>query len=707
METPPAVVETPPAPDELPLLRGERAAGRLVQDLVVTLAVLTVLGGAAGGVLALAGGWQPLLAWPVLVALAAVAWAAARLVPAPALPVWSAVALVLTALAFTVWAGTTHAEQVLPRRDSASYLQSAVDLAEHHRRPIAVAAADVGGPQVLRTDGVGLASPAFYAVGTPEDPAIQPQFMVGPSVWWSVAVWLGGIPTAFWAPAVAGGLAVLAVGLLAARTAGPRWAPASAALVALAFPVLHTARSTYSEPLAMLTLTTGLLVLAVAAGRRTRAGASRWAGWVAGGLVGGSTVIRPDALRETMLVLVVGGLALVQGRPHGRPLVLGALASTALGFGLAGLTSARYLGSIAGSLLPLAGLTALVLAVVLAVVRLARSGRRLTPRVSALLPRALAGLVLLTGLALASRPGWLTVRQSALDPGARVVAGLQQRQGLTVDGGRTYAEETVTWLGWWVGPVVLVLALVALTVLTHRAASQWVQAGPLPAWSGPLLVAAGSSVLTLLRPGITPDHPWADRRLLIALPLVLVLAVAALAAATRWATRRFPYPLTLAGTTVVGAALVAPVALATLPHATERVELGELAAVERVCAATAPGDVALTVDARASNEWPQVLRGMCGVPALSTTSALQGDPAALAAAVDRVGRAVASRGGRLLLVGADTPATLRGLGASEVREVVDVPLEEDARLLERRPDTLEPLPVTVWFGRPGGRLASR
>ena len=39
---------------------------------------------------------------------------------------------------------------------------------------------------------------------------------------------------------------------------------------------------------------------------------------------------------------------------------------------------------------------------------------------------------------------------------ARVVAGLQARQGLPVDGGRTYAEQTLAWTSWWVGPAAVV-----------------------------------------------------------------------------------------------------------------------------------------------------------------------------------------------------------------------------------------------------------
>ena len=76
---------------------------------------------------------------------------------------------------------------------------------------------------------------------------------------------------------------------------------------------------------------------------------------------------------------------------------------------------------------------------------------------------------MLAGLYLASRPLWQVVRQDPDDPGARYVAGMQARQGLPVDGGRTYAEQTVAWLSWYVGPVALVVALVVLSLVTRRA----------------------------------------------------------------------------------------------------------------------------------------------------------------------------------------------------------------------------------------------
>lgn len=691
---------------ELPLLRTEATAGRVLGRLVVGSAAWLVLGSLACALLALAGLWLPLVAAVTLLVLGAVSWWVSHLVPMPTLPRWSAGLLVVVSVAAGVWTGVTHSEQVLPRRDSGSYLQSAIGLTEHHRRPIEVAPDTVGGAGVLRIPGITLGSPAFFEVGTLADPAIQPQFMVGPSAWYSVAWWLGGATGAMWAPAVLGALGTLAVGLLAAVTVGGRWAPLAATGVAISVPVLHVDRSTYSEPLATLTLAAGLLALTQAVrfastsrlleAERGRLASS--AAYVAGALVGGTVMIRADALRETILLIPVAALGALQRRAFARPMLVAAALSTVVSFAVSWVTSSVYLRSIGGSLVPLVGLGVLLAAGSAAVVRAGRRGRRLPELACAWLPRLAAGLVVVTGLFLASRPLWQTVRQSAADHGSRLVANLQAQQGLPVDGGRTYAEQTLVWMSWWVGPLTLVIALAAAAALAQRAASRWVDGRPLRAWTAPLLVGALSSVLTWYRPGITPDHPWADRRLLIALPFVVLLVTAAAAVLTRWSTRRMPLPVMVASSAVTSLVLLVPTALATWPHAGEHVERGELAAVRRVCAALSPHDVVLTVDARAVNEWPQVVRGMCGVPALSTTFALRNDPAALTVAVREVSRAVASHGGHLVMLAADSPAVLKTVGAQGIMTAVDTTVLEDPRLLERRPDHLVPLPIRVWLG---------
>lgn len=681
--------------------------GSLLGRIVVGGGLWVVGLSLSAAVLAGVGFWHPWLALPLAAALAVACGLTVRrlTLPAPsrgrALRTAPAAVLVAVTVAFGVWAGATHAEQLLPRRDSASNLQAALSLARTHQRVVAIDPAAVGGPEALALPGLSLASPAFYAIGGAAHPAIQPQFVIGPAAVYGLGDWLGGVPVVLVLPALAGALGLLALGLLAGRILGGWWAPAAAVVVGASFPILHVSRSTYSEPLSLVTLGAGLLALTLAAAPDLPERAARQWGLLAGVLIGGTTFVRIDGLRETILLLVVAGLGLVRQRAWPRPVLVGAGVSTVLAFGAALWLSNQYLGSIARSLVPLLALGALVGVLTWVGLRLARRGATLTakPSYAARLPLALSLTTAAGLLFLASRPLWLTVRQDASDPGARYVAGMQARQGLPVDGGRTYAEHTITWLQWWLGPVTLVLAAGALVVLVHRATRDWTAGRPLPDWTGPLLVATGSTLMTLWRPGITPDHPWAERRLVIAIPLVLVLALAAV----RWiaqasthlplgeiTSRRRWIALGVAGLAAVG--VVAPMAIATRPHASSRVELGELAAVEQVCSALHPDDVVLMVDSRAANEWVQVVRGQCGRVSLSTTGVVRKDPMALTDTIARLESAVLATGGRLVLLSADESAPQL---SADWHTVVDVTVHESEHALEHRPDRLDPLRVVV------------
>jgi len=158
---------------------------------------------------------------------------------------------------------------------------------------------------------------------------------------------------------------------------------------------------------------------------------------------------------------------------------------------------------------------------------------------------------------------------------------------------------------------------------------------------------------------------------------------------------------------VGGLVLLLPAALATAPVAGQRTERGEVAAVARACASFAPGDVALAVDPRSRNEWPQVLRGTCGVPSASivvaTAVGRAGTPeyaAALRTAVERQAARVRAAGGRPVLVaaGGDAAAqdTLTALGGTDVRRVTHVRTPEDERVLTTRPDGAQVIDVELW-----------
>ncbi|WP_432542504.1 hypothetical protein [Kineococcus sp. SYSU DK002] len=647
--------------------------------------------------------WTPAVAVPVAVVVAALAGRLAWGTPVVAAGWWPAAGSAAIAVAAGAWAALTRAEHVVLRRDAGSVANYAHHLATHHGLPVDPSLDALGGAAALADPNLTLASPAFYEVGD----HVVPQFLLGAPALYSFGDWAGGWTGMFLVPAVLGGFGVLAVAGLTARLVGPRWAPLAAAVLAIAQPVLHANRSTYSEPPALLVLVgaASLLVALVPATGRT---AARLGGG-AGLLVGACGFVRIDFLREVAVLVPVLAVLLVVRHPGARALLTATALSSALAVLAALATSRPYLGTIAGSLLPLVAGLVLLAGLSVVVARLARAGVLARRRwlVSDRLGPVLAAALAVVLLALASRPLWLVVRQDPEDSGSKLVAGLQLAQGLTVDGGRTYAEHSVDWIAWYLGwPAVLLAGAAAVAPLPRLV--RGVQGrGPLPVWTAPYVVALGATLLTLYRPGITPDHPWADRRfVVVALPAVVVLAVAA----CRWVVDRYAAQrLTGLRVALAVVLLVVPAAAATLPVAAQRTEVGQPTAVARVCASFAPGDVALAVDPRSRNEWPQVLRGSCGVPAASvvvpTAQGRAGTAeywAALRSAVDRAAQRVRDAGGNPVLVAAggdtDPVDVLTRLGVADPRTVVLLRTTEDERVLEERPDGVQRIDVRVVTG---------
>lgn len=698
------------APEWGPLLRGERRAGRLLAQIAAASAATTLLGGLAAVPLSLAHLWRPVVALPVLVVLAAVAVRASRCVSARPMPPWSLVLCLLIAVGAGIWAGATHDEHVVLRRDAGSYALYGQQLAERHQLPIEVHVDRLGGAAVADDPDVAVASPGFFRQGHGEGTTVVPQFLIGVPAWLSVGMWVGGWTGLFLVPAVFIALAIASVAALAAATVGPRWAPVAALATAVTAPVLHAARSTYSEPAALLALSAALTVLAAAVehGSRRPARSARMA-LLAGLLLGGAGLVRLDALREAVLLIPVAAYLAVRRHPAARPVVMGTATGLVVSALVALVLARPYLALLKGSLVPLAGLGLLAGVGALLVVR--RAGLRppapdpaVESPAARWLPVVGAGLVALVGVALATRPWWLVGHQSAHDPSGGSIAGWQAAQGLPVDRTRTYAEQSLTWAGWWVGPAALLLAWAGAGLAAYRTGVVLARRLVPPAWLAPYVVGLGSIVLTLARPGITPDHPWADRRLVVSvLPGLLLLGTGAVAQLTRLARRRAPLPVLVAAVLVGVVALAGPAYAATRPMATQRTELGELAAVHTVCQAFRPGDVALEVGERTTNEWVQDLRGICGVTTAGihvkgTSTTTEAGRAAVAAALARVVPRVAERlpaGGRVLLV-ADRADLLTDLGYRTPTRLVLLHTTEDERLLTQRPSGTVPLTVELW-----------
>ncbi|HKE49873.1 MAG TPA: hypothetical protein VKE25_00045, partial [Actinomycetes bacterium] len=435
------------------------SSGRVLARASVLPAVLLSAWLLAALPLLLAGWFRPipaLLTLAVVAGAALVGWRALAGSPLSSggrgdVPWWTTAGIIAIALFSAIGNGLLHSEQLILRRDAASYAQIGHWLAGHGRLPIPVQIDAFGGIH----DGLAVGSGAFYADGG----SAIPQFMSGLPMSLAGAEWLVGWRGALWLPAVFGGLALLAFGGLVARLIGARWAVPATLVVALALPIWHSSRSTLSEPLALLLLMAGLCLLAdaiemsklqdrpsvaapaVAPAAVPAAGLARiWrradpatlAALLGGLLIGSCTLVRVDALREITLLVPVLGWLWLKHRALVRPLGAGLLIGLAFGVIDGWVLSKPYIIETAGSLGPLVALLVVLSAGTLAAVMLIRR-RPWAP--SPRLGWIAAAFTVLAGVLFAVRPLLQTAHGSG--PHSSVtgfVAELQQQLGLPVDG---------------------------------------------------------------------------------------------------------------------------------------------------------------------------------------------------------------------------------------------------------------------------------
>ncbi|HEY6747450.1 MAG TPA: hypothetical protein VI357_17240 [Mycobacteriales bacterium] len=654
-------------------------AGRVLAVASVAPALVVAGWLLAAYPLALAGHARPLVALPLAAVVVVGLLAAARRLPAvPDTPWWTVVSTAVVAAGFTAYTAAHAAGHVVLRRDSGVYALFARWIADTGGFTIPGQLEYIGGSpdRVVSATAQGL---------YPSGENLTTQFMSGTALTLAPFGWGTGWGMLLLVPALIGGCAVLAFAGLAARLLGARWAPPAALVLALTLPMLLTFRATYSEPLAQLLLLSalGLLLDAVAGSHRRLAA-------LAGLLVGLGLLVRIDAVRDIALLIPVIGWLAYRRNPGWWPLLLGAAAGTAYGVVDAHGPARAYVTDL-GALVRTAALGGAALAV-LALVAVP-AGRRWAPsRLPAWAGTAAGAGVAVVLVALGLRPWWhLGV---GVGKGTDVfIAGLQQAQGLPVQGTRNYSELSVQWVAWFAGWPALGLAALGAVVLVRQAvlgrtdllgrpAARWILGIGLP---------FVSALSVLWSPGITPDHPWADRRLVpTVLPVVTLLAVWSVAVAVR----RWGRPALAAGLVVL---LVPPVA-GSRHLAPTRTEAGEPAAVETACAAFGPGEVALMVDARARQEWTAVLREACDVPAFGVPSTGTDDVATRAQITDVVARVRAAGGVPVLVAQSGQP--LPGLTSAPQRQIVDLDTEEYQRLLLSVPTGLTPLSVELWRADP-------
>lgn len=603
---------------------------------------------------------------------------------------WQLFGVVGVALASGIFNALLHAEQLAVRRDPATYAQYAAWIAGHGSLPIPVHPEAFGGPDPgLEFDSVG-----FYAV----DGGVLPQFMPGPPMLFAIGDWLGA---PFMMPVVLGALAVLTLGGVVARLAGARWAVVAATAFAICMPVLYTSRTTFSEIPSMILLFGGLALAydALAGTALTGAGdgrPNRLKALLAGLVFGLAVLVRIDGLRDALPVLAFAGLLIALrrlGRPVGRlgpPLLAGLVAGAGVGLAAAYLLARPYLEYLSGSVRPLLLISAAVLVLTAAGTAAAPVLARL--RMPRWVPRTGAVLTVLLMVALYARPWYQTVTRQPSNPDDwrtyEMIRQIQRANGLPEDGTRLYFENSLHWVTWYLGPATLALATIAAALLVRRL----LRDGSSFAWLLPLAVVGWTTVTTLLRPEITPDHPWAARRLVpVVIPGVILLAAYGLTRLRRLMDRHGPLVLKW-GTVMAVLLVLAPPAVTSIGTAFTPVERGEAAAIEAMCARLPERASVLFVERVTGDRFVQVVRGMCDRPAARVKR--RGGDVAPQSEVRRQIERVRAAGRVPVLMGAEEPQVSPYGPATQVMRLVT---RQDERSLTEAPNATWSLRINVWM----------
>ena len=537
-------------------------------------------------------------------------------------PWWTVASLLVIAVAFFAFQAAYHSQFLIITRDPASYMQFATWIAGHGSLPIPTNSQDFGNDPSLWYQGF-----AMYQVGN----SVIPQFMAGMPMALAVGYWGGGVNGALLLGPLLGAVAIVVFGGLAARLLGARWAPLAALVLAVSLPQMFTSRSTYSEPFAQILLLGGLSLVIDAqrawpgslapggAGGGLLARVARWdtgrvIGALAGLALGISLLVRIDSPSDMLPLIPYLGLMLVRRERQAVPMIAGLLVGWLWGWVDAVVLSRPYVFQTnKSSTLPMIAVIVFTIIVTAAGVawlrRRERSGRGL--------PQLGRHWYL---------PGWLP-RAAVIAPFV-VIAAFAARSHVQRNFVKEqYAQLSLHWVYWYLGGPAIVLATIGVAVLSYGCLR-----GRWPAWALPLMSFAASIVLFLYRPGITPDQPWASRRLVPAvLPGFILFSVWLVA----WACARLrqgevrlfglekaaPWltgkrrGLVASGVAVACALLlVIPTAVTMRGLAFKRTFTGQVAAIYGLCDRIPSDGSVIIVDSPLADRISQVVRGMCDVP---------------------------------------------------------------------------------------------
>ncbi len=671
------------------------------ERFVVVVAAATVSFGGFGLLMAVIGSYHAL---PVLlvgavltVGLSFLAWPSARLSAPPGRAVVApALATIVVALAFAGWNGYHAGEHVAIGRDPGVYTVTAKWIAEHGNLEV-----KEGTDWTSKSSAVSVVSPGTYQVGPDQ---IQYQFAHMMPVLMAEANSLGGDHLMFRVPALLGGLALCAVYAVGCRLVRRPWLVLVAVgALAVSLPQINVARETLSESSVELLVWAGMFLLLIAYERRHVG-----VGLLAGLALGGTVMCHIDAPVYLIPLPILGALAWLSADPgpdrRGLARVMAAFVAGAIPVVVLGLydlmnRAGTYYDDLHSSVhrLQLGFGASIVVAVALILLwpAIAPRVRSTTSWLSTRRGAIGTGLALIVAVGLLGAWALRPDRHDHSTPPAAqqaLVGGLQRAAGLPYEPTRTYAEQTVVWLSWYLGPVTVALGILGISVLLVRNVRKFTPEGTVV-----LSVAGIGTALYLWNPDIVPDQIWAMRRFVpVGIPLLVLLAAAGIATIGAWLRA------TGIGTREAGAVqMVAALGVLFFPFATTypvrdfQPQAGYLAAVEDTCRSLGPNAAVLTATNDVGmTEVVSALRAWCGYPVAVLNQPLN---AQQLQQLDAAWRA----GGKTLWIVGSSPATVHqsapGLNPAPIASAANP--RELEMTISRPPAAYQPGPLTI-YGSP-------
>ncbi len=623
---------------------------------------------------------------------------------------WTVAALLL-ATAFFGFNARFATQDLYAMRDPSTYVATGQWLAHHPSLPVDTQ------DEVFRADT--RAKLYGYSAGFGDDlyqqghVAAQGNHLLPALL--AVAGWYGGERALLGMNSLVGAAALLAMFGLVRRFAGDPFALASTAALAVSLPMIEFSRDAYTEPLALLLLFGGLSVLwrAVESGRPAE--------FALAGLTAGATAMaRIDGYLPMLAFAAVGFCYAARALPGHRAAALGRVALLLAGLGLPAvlgyfdvsrLSSVYYQNSrheivLSIKVVGLALATGVLLVAVCWAVR--RSRQVVTGPPRAWLARLGALAVPAFFAVLVTRPLWLTTYETP-PPDKRCNVFVQQLQadsGLPSQPCRIYDEFTVHWIAWHFGWPAVVLAVLGLALLVHRA----VRDADLRLL-GVVAITTAMCAVYLVQARITPDQVWAMRRYL---PVVLpgLLGAAGYLLSRVW-HRQWPQPSATgtvqravqrgaqrwAGRVAVGLALLLVAVPAFIVHPMElvRQDAGQLDQVRALCRQVGGAGAVLAVGEPTAAPYLQTVRSTCGLPAHALGVPPGTDVSTVRPDLLAVRNAVRGHGRRLYVITQDADLVPWARGVRP-EPLYTLHLDRWPSRLEDVPQHPEPVELRLWVG---------